>query len=57
MPFRRLLIANRGEVAIRVARTARDLGIETVGVHGEDEPDAVHLDHVLLRRAPRLEVA
>ena len=29
--FRRLFIANRGEVAVRVARTARALGIETVG--------------------------
>jgi acetyl-CoA carboxylase biotin carboxylase subunit len=29
--FRRLLIANRGEVAVRVARTAREMGIATVG--------------------------
>ncbi|RLB44794.1 MAG: carbamoyl-phosphate synthase large subunit, partial [Deltaproteobacteria bacterium] len=43
MNLRRLLIANRGEVAIRIARTARELGLATVGVHGEDEPDAPHL--------------
>ncbi len=46
MTLRRLLIANRGEIAVRIARTARDLGIETVGVHGEEEPDAAHLAHV-----------
>ena len=33
--FRRLLIANRGEVAVRVARAARELGIEVVGVASE----------------------
>jgi len=38
----RLLIANRGEIATRVARTAREMGIETVGVHAESEPDAYH---------------
>jgi len=46
MTIQRLLIANRGEVAVRIARTARELGLETVGVHGEDEADAPHLDHV-----------
>ncbi len=36
--MQRLLIANRGEIALRIARTARELGIETVAVHGpEDE--------------------
>ncbi len=31
---------------MRIARTARELGIETIGVHGEEEPDAAHLAHV-----------
>src|SRR5215213_1065919 len=35
--FRRLLIANRGEIAVRIARAASTLGIETVGVCSEDD--------------------
>ncbi len=30
MPIRRIFIANRGEIAVRIIRSARDLGIETV---------------------------
>lgn len=39
----RLLIANRGEIAIRIARTARLLGISTVAVHGVDDAGAPHV--------------
>jgi 3-methylcrotonyl-CoA carboxylase alpha subunit len=42
--FERILIANRGEVAARVARTCRRLGIETVGVHVESEALAAHVE-------------
>ncbi len=42
--FERILIANRGEVAARVARTCRRLGIETVSVHVEHEADDVHVE-------------
>jgi acetyl-CoA carboxylase, biotin carboxylase subunit len=38
--FRRLLIANRGEVAVRVARTAREMGIATVGAVSSADRDA-----------------
>ena len=40
--FRRLLIANRGEIAIRVARTARDMGIRCIGVYSEADRGALH---------------
>jgi len=40
--FRRLLIANRGEIAIRVARTARSMGIRCIGVYSEADREALH---------------
>lgn len=46
MAIRRLLIANRGEIAIRIARAAAALGIHTVGVHAADEPDGLHAGRV-----------
>lgn len=39
----RLLIANRGEIAVRIARTAREMGIETIAVYSEDDHSSGHL--------------
>ena len=41
--MRRLLIANRGEIAVRIARAAMDLGIDTVAVYSEDDANGLHL--------------
>jgi len=41
-----LLIANRGEIAIRIARAARELGWRTVGLVAQDEGHPLHAEHV-----------
>ena len=42
MPIANILIANRGEIAIRIARAATDLGLGTVAVYAEDDAASLH---------------
>ena len=41
--FKKILIANRGEIACRVIKTARKMGIKTVAVYSDADRDAVHV--------------
>ena len=42
MPIETLLIANRGEIAIRIARTAAELGIRTIAIFAKDDANSLH---------------
>jgi propionyl-CoA carboxylase alpha chain len=57
--FKKILIANRGEIACRVIKTARKMGIRTVAVYSEADKDARHVEladeAVLLGPAPSRE--
>tara|TARA_B100000029_G_scaffold7558_1_gene7971 strand:+ start:29 stop:3394 length:3366 start_codon:yes stop_codon:yes gene_type:complete len=44
--MKKILIANRGEIAIRIAKSAKDLGLKTVGIFSEDDADSLHISRM-----------
>ena len=58
MSFKKLLIANRGEIAIRIARAAAESGIATVAIYPADDAASLHVrsadaSHEILGRGAR----
>ncbi|CAK0794458.1 unnamed protein product, partial [Prorocentrum cordatum] len=46
LPFSKVLIANRGEIAVRIARGCQEAGLETVGIYAKEDAGSLHVRRV-----------
>ena len=50
--FKKVLIANRGEIAVRVISACKEWGIQTVAIHSDVDSDSMHVRFCLLYTSP-----
>ena len=55
--FRKILIANRGEIAIRIIRACKEMGIKTVAVYSKPDEFSLHARIILIAISPRFAIS